>query len=211
MRTCTIAVVAAGLGTPSSTRLPADHLATAVRDRLTGATDAEVTGTAVEVLELHDLATETAQRLISGHTCLPRVLRRPVQIVPGRVRTPGTGGEAGTARGDRGAAAPRHSLVLEHALRTAFSFLRARAAPTAVYPAAEDRGGGAGADPLADRIGRAAEELATLVGSEERAGDGRSPATAELPGDAVVPITEQLAAVAAGGAPRRAPEAAAHH
>jgi FMN reductase len=65
------------------------------------------------------------------------------------------GATAGTAR---------HSLALEHALRPLFAYLRAVAVPTAVFAAAEDWAGSAGADrALADRIERAAGELAGLV------------------------------------------------
>jgi FMN reductase len=62
------------------------------------------------------------------------------------------GATAGTAR---------HSLTLEHAMRPLFAYLRAVVVPTAVFAAAEDW---AGADePVADRVRRAAGELADLV------------------------------------------------
>jgi FMN reductase len=64
------------------------------------------------------------------------------------------GATAGTAR---------HSLALEHAVRPLFSYLRAVTVPTAVFAASEDWAG-AGVDrALADRIDRAAGELADLV------------------------------------------------
>ena len=53
----------------------------------------------------------------------------------------------------------RHSLVLEHALRPLFSYLRAVVVPTAVYAASEDWG----AQGLPERIERAAGELASLT------------------------------------------------
>jgi FMN reductase len=70
------------------------------------------------------------------------------------------GATAGTAR---------HSLVLEHAMRPLFTFLRAVVAPTAVFAASEDW---AGDDEggLARRTDRAAGELADLVA-------GRPPAS----------------------------------
>ncbi|WP_433518176.1 CE1759 family FMN reductase [Nonomuraea sp. CA-143628] len=104
---------------------------------------------------------------------------------------------------------PRHSLALEHALRPLFAYLRAMVAPTAVYAAAEDWGGGGDdfADGLAERIDRAATELADLLrsrtpapagtalgdaaGSGPRRGAGRQP---ELEPD-VVPFEQQLAAL----------------
>jgi FMN reductase len=62
------------------------------------------------------------------------------------------GATAGTAR---------HSLALEHALRPLFAYLRATVVPTAVFAASEDWAGGDGG--LADRVDRAAGELADLV------------------------------------------------
>jgi FMN reductase len=57
------------------------------------------------------------------------------------------------------AGTPRHSLVLDHALRPLFSYLRAVVVPTGVFAASEDF-----ADArLAERIERAAGELAGLV------------------------------------------------
>jgi FMN reductase len=83
---------------------------------------------------------------------------------------------------------PRHSLVLEHALRPLFAYLRAMVTPTAVYAAAEDWGGGGDdfADGLAERIDRAATELADLLRS-------RTPAPA--PEADVIPFEQQLAAL----------------
>jgi FMN reductase len=59
----------------------------------------------------------------------------------------------------------RHSMVLDHALRPLFAYLNAAAVPTGVYAASEDWGRtGVAADAgLADRIDRAARELATAV------------------------------------------------
>ena len=65
------------------------------------------------------------------------------------------GATAGTAR---------HSLVLEHAMRPLFAYLRAVVAPTAVFAASEDWAGGDGTSRgLAERVDRAAGELADLV------------------------------------------------
>src|SRR5690606_9986955 len=54
---------------------------------------------------------------------------------------------------------PRHSMVLDTALRPLFSHLKALTAPTAVYAAAEDWG----SPGLDARIERAGRELADLV------------------------------------------------
>jgi FMN reductase len=65
------------------------------------------------------------------------------------------GATAGTAR---------HSLVVEHAMRPLFAYLRAIAVPTGVFAAPEDWGGDGGVDrALAGRIERAAGELADLI------------------------------------------------
>jgi FMN reductase len=118
----------------------------------------------------------------------------------------------------------RHSLVLEHALRPLFAYLRAVVVPTGVYAASEDWGG----EGLAGRIERAAGELAALMaglsaGASGAAGVSGEPADASgglvaggsgalvagVPGasgaaDApggfdVVPFEEQLARLAASG------------
>jgi FMN reductase len=97
----------------------------------------------------------------------------------------------------------RHSLVLDHALRPLFSYLRATAVPTGVYAASEDWG----AEGLAERIDRAAGELAALMGvrwavpevepvAAGPAGATGSGGTGGLPD--VVPFEQQLAALRAG-------------
>ncbi|MEU7019910.1 CE1759 family FMN reductase [Streptomyces sp. NPDC046203] len=59
----------------------------------------------------------------------------------------------------------RHSLVLEHALRPLFAYLRATVVPTAVYAASEDWGsaGDDHTEGLPARIRRAAGELTALM------------------------------------------------
>ncbi|WSN25933.1 NAD(P)H-dependent oxidoreductase [Streptomyces griseoaurantiacus] len=85
----------------------------------------------------------------------------------------------------------RHSLVLEHAMRPLFAYLRAVVVPTAVYAASEDWG----ADGLAERIERAAGELAGLLGGAgaRRRAPAVSPAGAAV--EDVVPFAERLAAL----------------
>jgi FMN reductase len=63
------------------------------------------------------------------------------------------------------AGTPRHSLVLDHALRPLFTYLRAVVVPTGVFAATEDFGGAGrdGADGLDRRVARAAAELAELL------------------------------------------------
>jgi FMN reductase len=178
MTTRTLAVVSAGLANPSSTRLLADRLTaatvTALRARGDDAT--------VEVIELRAHARDLADNLVTGFP--NESLRTAVETVTGAdaliavtpifsasfsglfktfvdvldkdalVGKPVLlGATAGTAR---------HSLALEHAMRPLFAYLRAVTVPTAVFAASEDWAG-AGGSALADRIDRAAGELADVV------------------------------------------------
>src|SRR3954452_565478 len=181
MTTRTIAVVSAGLSTPSSTRLLADRLTAATVDALR----ARGIETTVEVVELREHARNLADHLVTG---FPNgSLRDAIDTVTGAdgviAVTPifsasysglfktfvdvldkealaGTpvliGATAGTAR---------HSLALEHAMRPLFAYLRAVVVPTAVFAASEDWAGGdaAAGRSLAERTARAAGELADLV------------------------------------------------
>ncbi|WP_328933601.1 MULTISPECIES: FMN reductase [unclassified Streptomyces] len=189
-----LVVVSAGLSVPSSTRLLADRLATATADRV----PAEI-----QVVELRDLAVEIAHNLTNGFPGkkLAAALTAATEadgliavtpvfsasysglfksffdvlekdaLVGKPVLIAATGGSA------------RHSLVLDHALRPLFAYLRAIVLPTAVYAASEDWG----AEGLPERIDRAAGELATLM-------QGPS-ATHPADGPTVVPFAEQLAAL----------------
>ena len=173
-----IAVVTAGLSTPSSTRLLADQLATATTEALRASgQDVEV-----DVVDLRGLAHGLADRLVTGFAT--GELEEAVQAVsradgviavtpvfsasysglfktffdvlePGSLaRTPVLmGATAGTSR---------HSLVLEHAMRPLFAYLKAVVVPTAVFAATEDFGGGRTAE-LQGRIAAAGAELAALV------------------------------------------------
>ncbi|HYG66946.1 MAG TPA: CE1759 family FMN reductase, partial [Anaeromyxobacteraceae bacterium] len=170
---------------PSSTRLLADRLSSATVDAL-GRRGIE---TDVRVVELRDVAQDLTTMLLTG-IATPR-LRAALDAVAGAdglvAVTPifsgsynglfktffdvmddgvlsglpvALGATAGTAR---------HSLAVEHAVRPLFAYLRALAVPTAVFAATDDFGHSSGvrADddvaPLAERVERAAEELATQV------------------------------------------------
>jgi len=202
-----LVVVSAGLSLPSSTRLLADRLADATRESLADAGH-EVD---VQVVELRELATDIAHHLVNGFPghALSEALDAvtdadgviavtPVfaasysglfksffdvlddtALVGKPVLIAATGGSS------------RHSLVLEHALRPLFAYLRAIVVPTAVYGASEDWGtaGDGRTEGLASRIGRAGGELAGLMG-------GRPAVTepARL-AETVVPFEQQLAAL----------------
>ncbi|MFD9436517.1 CE1759 family FMN reductase [Streptomyces sp. NPDC060002] len=167
-----LVVVSAGLSVPSSTRLLADRLAAAT----VGRTSAEVE---VEVVELRDLAVEIAHNFTNGFpgrklaAALAAVTAADGLIVVTPVFSASYSGlfksffdvldpDAPAGKPVLIAAtggSARHSLVLEHALRPLFSYLRAVVVPTAVYAASEDWG----AEGLPERIERAAAELATLM------------------------------------------------
>ncbi|MEU7304135.1 CE1759 family FMN reductase [Streptomyces sp. NPDC007206] len=176
-----LVVVSAGLSVPSSTRLLGDRLAAAVARRA----EADV-----EVIELRDLAVEiahaftnafagkalaAAQGAVAAADGL--IVVTPVfsasysglfksffdvldkdALTGTPVLIAATGGTA------------RHSLVLEHALRPLFAYLRAVVVPTGVYAASEDWG----EEGLAGRIERAAGELAALMAGLSAAGVGAS-------------------------------------
>ncbi|MFI1681309.1 FMN reductase [Streptomyces sp. NPDC020607] len=200
-----LVVVSAGLSVPSSTRLLADRLAAAVGQH------ADV---GVEVVELRDLAVGIAQSLTTGFpgpaldaaigavrdadgliavtpvfsasysglfkSFFDAVSGFDKDALAGKpVLVAATGGTA------------RHSLVLDHALRPLFAYLRAVVVPTGVYAASEDWG----AEGLAERLDRAGAELARLMGSVSGNGTavGLAVGTADTP--VVVPFEQQLAAL----------------
>lgn len=180
MGTRTLAVVTAGLGRPSSTRLLADRLGAAA----TAAFDGQGDRAQVEVIELREHARALADNLLAGFPgpALAEAVRT-VERADGLIAvTPiFSASYSGLFKSffdvlDDGALAgkpvligatagtPRHALALEHALRPLFAYLRAVVVPTAVFAATEDWGaGGAGDHPLAGRIDRAAAELTALV------------------------------------------------
>ena len=183
--TRTIAVVTAGLSEPSSTRLLADRLAAATVEALE---EADVT-----VVELRDLAHELTDHLLTGFPgpALSRAIEQVrsadglIAVTPvfsasysGLFKTFFDVLEPGTLDGTpvlvaATAGTPRHSLVLDHALRPLFSYLHAVVVPTGVFAATEDFGG-AEAGALDARVGRAAGELAALVGKVSRPDAGRA-------------------------------------
>ncbi|MEY9813585.1 LLM-partnered FMN reductase [Streptomyces albogriseolus] len=184
-----LVVVSAGLSVPSSTRLLGDRLASAA------AASAGADPAGVRVVELRDLAVQIAHTFTNGFP--GPALSEAFDAVTGAdgliVVTPvfsasysglfksffdalsSTDPEALTGTPVLIAAtggSARHSLVLDHALRPLFSYLRAVVVPTGVYAASEDWG----AEGLNARIGRAAGELAALA-----AGAGADPALRQAP------------------------------
>ena len=175
-----IVVVSAGLSNPSSTRLLADQLATASVAALAAAGEEAQ----LEVVELRDLAHPIADNLLTGFPsgaladAVAAVAAADAVIAVTPVFSASYSGlfksffdvlDVGALEGTpvliaATAGTARHSLVLEHALRPLFSYLRAAPLPTAVFAASEDFGAGGPAGALSARIDRAAGELAdTLV------------------------------------------------
>ncbi|MFC8176030.1 FMN reductase [Streptomyces sp. NPDC057325] len=196
-----LVAVSAGLSTPSSTRLLADRLIESARDDLT----ARGHTTEVEVIELRELALAVANNFVTGFPA-PQLaaaidavtaadgliavtpvftasysglfksffdLIDPAALTGTPVLVAATGGTA------------RHSLVLEHALRPLFAYLRAAVVPTAVYAASEDWGSGGDeyTDGLPGRIRRAGAELSVLMAARP---------AAETPGDDVTALERRL-------------------
>ncbi|MEU1276816.1 FMN reductase [Streptomyces sp. NPDC005805] len=176
-----LVVVSAGLGVPSSTRLLADRITESVRRELA----AEDRAVDVRVVELRDLAVGIANNFVTGfpapalEEAIEAVTEADGLIAVTPVFTASYSGlfksffdlvepEALTGTPVLVAATggtARHSLVLEHALRPLFAYLRALVVPTAVYAASEDWGGTGDAltERLPDRIARAGRELAALM------------------------------------------------
>ncbi|SEC08890.1 FMN reductase [Paramicrobacterium humi] len=185
MTTRKLAVIAAGLSNPSSTRMLADRLAEATESRLRER-DIDVD---VQVFELRDLAHSITNNMLTGYA--DDKLQDAIDAVSGAdgliavtpifkasyaglfksfidvvdntgltdlpVVIAATGGT------------PRHSLALDFAIRPLFTYMHSIVVPTGVYAASEDWGAGADTvKSLPDRIERAAGELSALMESSER-------------------------------------------
>jgi FMN reductase len=182
----TLAVVTAGLGQPSSTRLLADRLADAAATALRQRTGEDVS---ITVVELRDIAHELTDNLLAGfpsarlRTAVEDVLSADgvIAVTPifnasysGLFKTffdvldegalEGTpvllGATGGTAR---------HSLALEFAVRPLFAYLRSDVVPTAVFAASEDWGAPGAQGGLSRRVQRAGSELAQAVAERDPA------------------------------------------
>jgi FMN reductase len=182
----TIAVVHAGLGQPSSTRLLADRLADATARELE-ALGHEVT---VEVVELRDHGHAVVDAMLTGFptgdlartieaiteadgviavtplftTTYSGLFKSFVDILDKEALT-GMPVLLGATGGT-----PRHSLALEYSLRPLFTYLRADVVTTSVFAATddwaqagEDDGHDDGGSSLPQRIERAGRALAALV------------------------------------------------
>ena len=178
MTTRTIAVVTAGLGRPSSTRLLADRLAGGV-DRALRLHGEHVQ---IAVVELRDLAHDLTDNLLTGFPSpdLEAAIRAVtdadalIAVTPvfsasysglfktffDVLDTDALTGMPVLAAATAGTA--RHSLVIDVAMRPLFAYLHALVVPTGVFAASEDFGSTAGGS-LSERVDRASRELAGLV------------------------------------------------
>ncbi|ACY22911.1 NADPH-dependent FMN reductase [Gordonia bronchialis DSM 43247] len=172
-----VVAVNGGLGDPSSTRLLVDRIAEAVARRLGSAAE-------VEVIDLRDLAVDIGASMTTGFAAgaardaVTAVESADALIVASPVFNASYSGlfksffdlvdvDAMAGKpvliGATGGS-PRHSMVLDHAMRPLFSYLRTVVIPTGVYAAAEDWAGTSGdTATLSGRIDRAAEELVALL------------------------------------------------
>ncbi|HEX5995377.1 MAG TPA: FMN reductase [Jiangellales bacterium] len=186
MTTRTLAVVSAGLRKPSSTRLLADQLA-AGAERAFGQRSIQPV---LDVIELREHAQDLANNLLTGfpsaglRSTVDRVLSADCLIAVTPIFTASYSGlfkmffdvlEDGSLAGKPvllGATGgtERHSLAIDHAMRPLFAYLRALVVPTGVYAASSDWGTTEqGQQALAERVERAASELADLVLSAGKA------------------------------------------
>ena len=182
MTSRTLAVVTAGLGTPSSTRLLADRLTDATVRHL-GAAGLDTT---VTVVDLRDHAHAIVDNLLTGFAApdlaaaIDAVTRADGLIAVTPIFTTSYSGlfksfvdvldpQALTGQPVLLAATggtPRHSLALDYAVRPLFSYLHTRPLSTTVFAASADWG--SADSELPARIDRAAGELADEVARTAR-------------------------------------------
>jgi FMN reductase len=175
-----IVVISAGLSVPSSTRLVAEVLGDAA-ERAVAARGEEIE---VQYVELRPLAHALADHLLTGFPsgdladAIEKVTGADALVVVTPVFSGSYSGlfktffdvlQLGALEGKpvmvaATAGTARHSLVLDHALRPLFSYLRAVVVPTGIFAASEDFGGGSVDGGLRKRADRAATELAALLG-----------------------------------------------
>ncbi|TQJ38974.1 FMN reductase [Arthrobacter sp. SLBN-112] len=193
METRRITVLSAGLGVPSSSRLLADQLSAAAERQLR----ASGYEAAVDVVELRDLAVDIANNFVTGYAA-PRL----AEVIAGVEASDGiiavtpvfSASYSGLFKSFMDVLDPksldgkavllgatggtdRHQMVLDYALRPLFSYLRTRIAATGVFAGPQDWGtADEGGASLADRIERAAGELARLLDGPQ---PGRKPAPLE--------------------------------
>jgi len=218
MSTFTVAVVSAGLSEPSSTKLLADRLAQAVRR------DGARRGLRMEMIDvpLRALARPIADAMVTGFA--PAALQTALDAVQGAdaliavtpvfsasysglfksffdVADPqGFTGKPVLLAATGGSA--RHSLVLDHALRPLFAYLKAEPVATGVFAATADFGADPESGASLDR--RVEQAGAQLVRALAGAAEARVLPTPALPAlvDVSLDPEDELAADAVARAAR---------
>lgn len=171
-----IAIVSAGLGDPSSTKLLADRL----RDATLTALTAHGQHADVVDVTLRPLAQDIASHMLTHNPtdALAAAMKEVIDADAIIAVTPtfnmsysglfksffdvieeGQLASIPTALGATGGTA-RHSMVMDTAMRPMFAYLKAQVVPTGVFAAAEDWGAASGLDR---RIAREGRELADLM------------------------------------------------
>jgi FMN reductase len=176
-----LVIVAAGVGEPSSTRLLADRIAVAVDRHLQ---DAGITPR-IQTIELRPLAQDLASHVLAGfappslQAALDAVVAADGVVAVTPVFSASYSGlfklffdvvdrdafEATPVLLAATGGTARHSLVIEHAMRPLFVYLKADPVSTGVFAATEDWGATSVAmeGALVGRIDRAAKQLATKM------------------------------------------------
>lgn len=188
----TLVVISAGLSKPSSTRMLADRMAEETVAKL-AKLGVETT---VSTFELRDTAIDVTNNMLTGfpspklEAVVDAVIAADGLIAVTPVFTSSYNGlfksffdivdnkaleKLPVAIGAT-AGTPRHSLVLDHAMRPLFNYLHAIVVPTGVFAASEDWGSSSdGVSSLHSRIERAATELAPLIAASTRSREVRDP------------------------------------
>lgn len=187
-----LVVISAGLSKPSSTRMLADRMA---EETVASLAKLGVDAT-VSTFELRDTATDVTNNILTGfpspklEEVVDAVISADGLIAVTPVFTASYNGIfksffdiidntalAGLAVAiGATAGTPRHSLVLDHAMRPLFNYLHAVVVPTGVFAASEDWGASSSeGTSLHSRIQRTANELAPLVAASRRSREVRDP------------------------------------
>ena len=194
MKPVTLVAVNAGLSEPSSTRMLVDRLT----DDAASLVRSQGGDVDVQIIDLRDLAVDIGRSLATGFAtgaagdAIRSVQDADALIVATPVFNASYSGlfksffdlvDVDAMEGKpvliaATGGSPRHSMVLDHALRPLFGYLRTVVVPTGVYAASEDWASTSGdTTSLSDRIRRAATQLAALLSS----GSGLAAVTSQAP------------------------------
>ena len=180
MKPLTLVAVNAGLSEPSSTRMLVDRLT----DDAASLVRSQGGDVDVQIIDLRDLAVDIGRSLATGFAtgaagdAIRSVQDADALIVATPVFNASYSGlfksffdlvDVDAMEGKpvliaATGGSPRHSMVLDHALRPLFGYLRTVVVPTGVYAASEDWASTSGdTATLSDRIRRAATQLVVLM------------------------------------------------